>query len=178
MVCSRCIMAVRDIFNSQNIEVLDIKLGEVVVNNSLSEKQIENIKNSLNNIGFELLEDNQQMLIEQIKTTIINLIHQENKPNSNYSEILSTTLHRDYSSVSKLFSSVEGISIEQYIILQRIEKVKELLTYKQQTLSEIAFDLGYSSVGHLSAQFRKVTGFTPTQFKKDRNELRKSLDKI
>ena len=178
MVCPRCIMAVENIFKNQNIEILDIKLGEVILPRSLSKKETENIKEQLVKIGFELLEDSQQTTIEQIKTIIIDQIHLKNEHNSNYSEILSSTLHRDYSSISKLFSSVEGITVEQYIILQKIEKVKELLTYNEQNLSEIAFELGYSSVAYLSAQFRKVTGFTPTQFKKQYKELRKSIDKI
>lgn len=178
MVCPRCIMAVRSIFQNQQIEVLDIRLGEVVISKILSEEETQVLKKQLVDIGFELLEDSQQTMIEQIKTIIIDQIYQQNKQSSTYSEILSTSLHRDYSSISKLFSSVEGITIEQYIILQKIEKVKELLTYNQKNISEIAFDLGYSSVAHLSAQFRKVTGFTPTQFKKQHYELRKSIDKI
>lgn len=178
MVCPRCIMAVTNILQNQEIDIIDIRLGRVVISKVLSIEQKEKIKEEFEKIGFELLEDNQQTTIEQVKAIIIDQIHTQNKQSSNYSELLSTELHRNYSSISKLFSSVEGITIEQYIILQRIEKVKELLTYNQLTLSEIAFKLQYSSVAHLSAQFRKVTGFTPTQFKKEQSDLRKHLNKV
>ena len=117
-------------------------------------------------------------MIEQIKTTIINHIHFSGENGFNISEILTNDLHKDYSLLSKLFSSTEGITIEHYTILQKIEKAKELLTYNKQTLSEIAFALGYSSVSHLSSQFKKVTGLTPTQFKAQGVDLRKSLDRL
>lgn len=178
MVCPRCIMAVEGILAKQNIHPLDVRLGEVIVAEEMSHAQIEVFRAALQSVGFELLDDNQQQLIEQIKTTIINHIHFSGESGFNISEILVRELHKDYSFISKLFSTTEGITVEHYTILQKIEKAKELLTYNNQTLSEIAFGLGYSSVAHLSSQFKKVTGLTPTQFKSQGITLRKGLDKI
>lgn len=178
MVCPRCIMAVENILNRQSIQPLDVRLGEVIVAKDLDDADIQSFRSALESVGFELLDDNQQQLIEQIKTTIINRIHFSGQSGFNISEILANDLHKDYSLLSKLFSSTEGITIEHYTILQKIEKAKELLTYNKQTLSEIAFALGYSSVSHLSSQFKKVTGLTPTQFKAQGVDLRKSLDRL
>lgn len=178
MVCPRCIMAVKNILESMSINFSHIQLGEVSLNQDISKEQTLNLSQKLEAMGFELLNDNQQQLIEQIKALIITHIHQENKYNIVYSMFLKENLHRDYSFLSKLFSSVEGITIEQYIILQKIEKVKELITYDQLTLSEIAFQLGYSSLAHLSSQFKKITGLTPSQFKKQGSNMRQGLDKI
>lgn len=178
MVCPRCIMAVENILNRQGIQPLDVRLGEVIVAKDLDDADIQSFRSALESVGFELLDDNQQQLIEQIKTTIINYIHFSGENGFNISEILTNDLHKDYSLLSKLFSSTEGITIEHYTILQKIEKAKELLTYNKQTLSEIAFALGYSSVSHLSSQFKKVTGLTPTQFKAQGVDLRKSLDRL
>lgn len=178
MVCPRCIMAVKDILIRQGICLLDVRLGEVILAQELNKSQTEAFRSELESIGFELLDDNQQQLIEQIKALIINYIHFAGESESNISEILTRELHKDYSALSKLFSATEGITIEHYAILQKIEKVKELLTYNRQTLSEIAYALGYSSVAHLSSQFKKVTGLTPTDFRSQGIGLRKSLDKI
>lgn len=178
MVCPRCIMAVKNILNEQKIETLDVRLGEAILTGEPDKKKLQELRIALGNMGFELLDDYQQQLIEQIRTIIINHIHFSADNGFNISEVLSEQLHREYSFLSKLFSATEGITIEQYTILQKIEKVKELLTYNQQTLSEIADSLGYSSVAHLSSQFKKVTGFTPTQFKQQGIGLRKGLDQI
>lgn len=178
MVCPRCIMAVENILNRQGIQPLDVRLGEVIVAKDLDDADIQSFRSALESVGFELLDDNQQQLIEQIKITIINHIHFSGENGFNISEILTNDLHKDYSLLSKLFSSTEGITIEHYTILQKIEKAKELLTYNKQTLSEIAFALGYSSVSHLSSQFKKVTGLTPTQFKAQGVDLRKSLNRL
>lgn len=178
MVCPRCIMAVEDILAQLNIEALDIRLGEVILTNTLDTEQIQILREKLSNIGFELLDNDQQKMIEQIKTIIISQVQTEGSNNQNISEILVQKLHRDYSSISKLFSTTEGITIEHFVILQKIEKVKELLTYDQLTISEIADILRYSSVAHLSAQFKKVTGLTPSLFKTQGGGLRKGLDSI
>lgn len=178
MVCPRCIMAVETILNQLNIPALDIRLGEVVLNSEIDKEQTTALRKELDRLGFELLDDSQQQLIEQIKAIVINQIHHTEEQNSNISDILVSELHRDYSYLSKLFSTTEGITIEHFVILQKIERVKELLTYDQQTLSEIADELSYSSVAHLSAQFKKVTGLTPTQFKQQGIELRRGLEEI
>lgn len=178
MVCPRCIMAVENIFNQLNIPVLDVRLGEVVLSDAIDKEQTNILRRDLEKLGFELLDDSQQQIIEQIKAIVIRQIHHTEEQNANISDILVSELHRDYSYLSKLFSTTEGITIEHFVILQKIERVKELLSYDQQTLSEIADELSYSSVAHLSAQFKKVTGLTPTQFKQQGIDLRRGLEEI
>jgi AraC-like DNA-binding protein len=157
-----------------------VRLGEVDVEREPSAKELSELKEGLGQLGFELLDDARKQLIEKIKTLVIRYIHQgeDTERKYNFSQILSSELHKDYSYISHLFSEVEGITIEKYIINQKIEKAKELLAYDQMNLSEIAFHLGYSSVAHLSAQFKKVTGLTPSYFKKIGTLHRKSLDQV
>ena len=179
MVCDRCVQVVEEELGKLHIPILDIKLGEVITANPLSEEQTEQIRTALENRGFELLEDKAGLLIEKIKTAVISSVRNaRNKTKANFSHQLQEEIGRDYGYLSTLFSSVENITIERYIILQRIEYAKELLIYDELTLSEIAFQLGYSSVQHLSGQFRKTTGMSPSQFKKLREKNRKSLDKL
>lgn len=178
MVCPRCIMAVREILSGMGIDNADITLGEVNLINEMTNEQLSEVKERLQEIGFNLLSDSRQQIVETIKTFIIDKIQSLQGDYTNFSILISNELHKDYSQLSKLFSSIEGITIEQYIILQRVEKAKELLTYGEKTLSEIAYALGYSSVAHLSAQFKKITGMTPSQFKKHGCELRKGLDAV
>lgn len=178
MVCPRCISAVEQVLQDMEAQPVQVQLGEAVTGKELSDSEIISLNNRLKNIGFELVEDNKLQLIEKIKALVINQIHYSNEGNLVFSEVLSRSLNRDYSGLSKLFSASEGITIEQYIILQKIEKVKELLLYNELTLSEISYKMGYSSVAHLSAQFRKTTGFTPTAFRKQGNALRQPLDNV
>ncbi len=179
MVCNRCILVVRQELEKLNIKSSNITLGEVETKGELPKQQIEQLGDNLTALGFELLDNSKQQLIEKIKNTIINQVHYTNEESThNYSEILSKTLHKDYSYLSSLFSEVEGITIEKYIINQKIEKVKELIIYDELSLSEIAYKLGYSSVAHLSNQFKKVTGLTPSHFKQVGQNKRKPLDKI
>ena len=158
----------------------NIELGVVEIEETPGKNEIGKIKTHLEQNGFELIEDSKQKLIDRIKSLVIKKIHHENlsESESNFSELIEREITRDYSSLSKLFSSIEGITIEHYIILQKIEKVKELLKYGDKTLSEIAYQLGYNSVNHLSSQFKKQTGFTATQFKNNTSIKRKPLDKI
>ena len=129
--------------------------------------------------GFELLDDKDSRIINQIKAIIIEQIHHQEQPiGKNFSTLLSEKLHYDYAHLSRLFSAVEGKTIERFIMTQKIEKVKELLTYDELSLSEIAYDMGYSSTAHLSGQFKKVTGMSPTAFKKLHQQTRTSLDKL
>ncbi|MFT3932754.1 MAG: AraC family transcriptional regulator [Chitinophagaceae bacterium] len=179
MVCNRCIAAVRNLLDEQEINYAAVKLGEVVLAKSLSEKQANQLKTKLALAGFELLDDAKSKLIEKIKTIIIESVHyNEADKKYNLSSLLATKLHKDYSYLSHLFSDVEGITIEKYAILQKIEKIKELLAYDELSLSEIAFQLGYSSTAHLSAQFKKVTGLTPSHFKHSHQHPRMPLDKV
>lgn len=178
MVCPRCISAVELTLKNMNIEPLYVNLGEIKLANELNEVQQLELANNLNTLGFELLDDNKKQLIVKIKSIIIDHIHQQNDVKFAFPELLADQLNKEYSALSKLFSSTEGITIEQFVILQKIEKVKELLVYNEMTLSEIAFKLGYSSVAHLSSQFKKNIGLTPSQFKQQGLNSRKPLDAL
>lgn len=180
MVCNRCKMVVKSELEKLGLHPVTVSLGEVAVEEKfLSADQAHALTSALQQIGFELIDDKRSKLIENVKNIVIASIHHSHeKPNLNYSELIARQLHHDYSYISKLFSEVEGITIEQYIISQRIEKAKELLLYNELSLSEVAIQLGYSSTAHLSAQFKKVTGLTPSMFKSQGFGARKTLDDI
>lgn len=185
MVCNRCIAAVHQIFAQQNIVPTHIDLGLVKLPTELTSAQLQQIDVQLTQQGFERVDDRKSRVINQLKTVIVQHIHHTNasvsKPQAlkvNWSVVLQQALNYDYNYLSSLFSSVEGITIEQYIIKQKIERAKELLIYDELTLSQIADVLDYSSVAHLSAQFKKVTGFTPTAFKNSQQQHRTALDKL
>jgi AraC-like DNA-binding protein len=180
MVCHRCKMVVRAELEKLNLHPVNIALGEVLIEEKeLQKEQQNNLSVALKAVGFELIDNRRSKVIEQIKTFVIDTIHyKEEQPKKKFSELISKHLHHDYSYLSNLFSEVEGITIEQYIINQRIEKVKELLVYDELSLSQIALDLGYSSTAHLSNQFKKLTGLTPSQFKQRGLQSRKSLDDV
>jgi len=178
MVCNRCISAVQAIFDELKIEVSGISLGEVETINQISGKDLQKLNSKLKYTGFEILEDSSKKQIERIKNLIIRKISEEDISEIFVlSEFLSSELHKDYSAISKLFSQNENVTLEQYFILQKIEKVKELLFYKELNLTEISLKLGYKSVQHLSNQFKKITGFSPTQFLNSK-EKRIALDKV
>ncbi len=179
MVCSRCEMAVRTLFDEMKISVLSIKLGEVELSKTLENLEKKQLSEKLKSLGFELLDDKISKTIERIKNRIIDLVHHQNEQlKINLSSYLSEDLNQDYSALSNLFSETEGITIEHYFIAQKIERVKELLIYNELSLSEIAFQLNYSSVAHLSNQFKKTTGITPTQFKQLKEKKRKQIDDL
>jgi AraC family transcriptional regulator len=178
MVCARCILAVKEILKEIHIKPVNIELGEVTLNDEMSNEEKHTFNIKLEKLGFELISDSNQKIIEKIKSILISQIREYKTQTSTYSEFLSQKLNKDYSYLSKLFSTMEGVTIENYIILQKIEKVKELLSYDELNLSEISYKLGYSSVAHLSTQFKKVTGQTPSQFKAQKKKIRKSLDNI
>ncbi|MCW3162231.1 helix-turn-helix domain-containing protein [Chryseobacterium oryctis] len=179
MVCGRCISAVQNIFNDLDIKTKSINLGEVEVESEISEDDLLVLEKSLLETGFERIKDSAHQLIEKIKKLIIVKISElDIDENFLLSEFLISKLHKDYSTLSKTFSQNENITLEQFFILQKIEKVKELLLYNEFTLTEIAGKLGYKSVQHLSSQFRNSTGFTPTEFKKLKVHTRKPLDKV
>lgn len=173
-------MVVRTELEKLKLHPVNIALGEVVIEEKqLDKDQQSELSVALKAVGFELIDDRRGKIIEQIKNFIIDTVHyQDEQPKKNYSELLSQHLHLDYSHLSNLFSEVEGITIEQYIINQKIEKVKELLTYDELSLSQIALQLAYSSTAHLSTQFKKLTGLTPSQFKQMGVKSRKSLDDV
>lgn len=179
MVCNRCIMVVQQEFEKAGIKPLLVNMGEVQLSGELTEKQFENINNRLTGLGFEILNTQKQKLIERVKNVLIEKVQSgEVEEHFSISDYLRRKLNKEYTQVSRLFSEVEGITIEQYFILQKIEKVKEWLVYNESTLSEIAWKLGYSSVAHLSGQFKKVTGMTPSQVKKSGITHREPLDKV
>lgn len=179
MVCNRCIAAVEAIFNTADIKTSSIKLGEVETISEVSAETMQSIEKRLLKTGFERIMDSAHQLIEKIKNLIIIKISElDIDEDFLLSEFLSSRLHKDYSSLSKTFSQNENITLEQFFILQKIEKVKELLLYNEFNLTEIAGKLGYKSVQHLSSQFRNVTGFTPTEFKKLKDHHRKPLDSL
>jgi len=179
MVCPRCIDTVNQILSDLNMDVNSIKLGEVVISNSIDNNRKEELKMLLADRGFELLEDGKSRIISKIKAIIVEQIHYSSEElKVNFSTLLADQLHHDYSYLSRLFSSVEGITIEKFILSQKIEKVKELLFYDEMTLSEIAFQMNYSSTAHLSGQFKKETGMTTSEFKKMRKPGHHSLDSI
>jgi len=180
MVCDRCIMSVRQQLDNLELEYKNIQLGEVELAKEPKPKQIDDLKESLLKTGFELLDDKKARLVEKIKTAIVSMIqgYSEDEFNKKLSAMLEEKLKMDYHYLTTLFSSIESITIEKYAILQRIEKVKELLMYNEMSLSEIADKLGYSSVQHLSQQFKKITGLTPSQFKQLKENKRKPLDRV
>jgi len=180
MVCPRCIETVARIFTENRFEVESVKLGEVKVSPQPDAAQMEKLAEQLQKNGFELLSDRKSKIVGQIKSEIIRLVHHSDEQflKVNLSEHLADLIGADYSTISHLFSSTEGITIEKFTILQKIERVKELLSYGELTISEIAFKMGYSSSAHLSSQFKKNTGMTPVQYKKLKEKERNSLDKI
>lgn len=179
MVCNRCIMVVENELHKLNLHIKHISLGQVEIEESLTKNEIEELAASFSALGFELIDDKRTVLIEQVKHLVLDLIrNQHNETNLNLSEIISKEIHHDYNYVSSLFSEVEGMTIEKYFISQKIEYVKELLVYDELTLSEIAYQLNYSSVAYLSNQFKKVTGLTPSHFKQIKENKRKPLDNI
>ncbi|HCI58062.1 MAG TPA: AraC family transcriptional regulator [Bacteroidetes bacterium] len=179
MVCNRCILVVKNELEKLGFQTLSISLGEVELKNDLSETEKTSLDNHLKTFGFELIDDKKSRLIGQIKSTIIEIIHKNNTElKSNLSDYLSSKLHHDYTYLSNLFSEVEGTTIEKHFIAQKIEKVKELLVYDELSLSEIAYQMNYSSVGYLSNQFKKVTGLTPTHYKNIKEIKRKPLDEV
>jgi len=179
MVCNRCIAAVVTILTDLGLKPLQIHLGEVTLADSeLTSAQTNELAARLLNAGFELIDDRKGRIIERIKNVVVNIVHHtEEPPEEKYSELISAELHYDYSHLSKLFSEVEGTTIEQFVLAQKAEKIKEYLVYDELSLGEIAVRMGYKSVAHLSAQFRKVTGLSPSHFKKIGAAHRRPLDK-
>lgn len=180
MVCPRCILSVKQILDQQGIGYTLVQLGEVETVDTVEEAKLSELQTELNKVGFSLIDNRKSRMIEQIKKHIITYARNEEggTPSQNLSEVLSSSLHYDYNYLSNLFSEIEGTTIEKYLIAQKIERIKELLVYDELTLNEIAWNLGYSSTAHLSNQFKKVTGLTPSHFKQLKENKRKSLDEI
>lgn len=179
MVCDRCSSAVTTLFKDLNISISRLELGEVETVHQLTQAELAILNDHLKKQGFELLEDAIRTQIEQIKKVIIIKINELDIPEDFIlSKFITNQFSKDYSLLSKNFSQTENVTLEQYFILQKIEKVKELLLYNEFTLTEISQKLGYKSVQHLSTQFKNTTGFTPTSFKGLKSKNRISLDQI
>ena len=179
MVCLRCMEAVKGTLKEVNIPFISIELGKVQIKNKISIKQKQQLKALLHEKGFELIEDRNTRLVNEIKSIIIEEIHHKEEASPvNFSTLLSEKLHYEYTHLSRLFSAMEGQTIEKFVLAQKIEKVKELLTYDELSLAEIAFQMNYSSSAHLSSQFKKIMGMTPSAFKKTQSSSRKMLDKV
>jgi AraC-like DNA-binding protein len=179
MVCDRCIMVVKSEFEKLGIHPVAIELGQVELLEDWNEDDKLFLSKRLNELGFEMLENKVKITIERIKSQIIALVHHQNLDlKINLSSYLAENLAQDYNTLSNLFSDYEGTTIEHFFIKQKIEKVKELLSYNELSLSEIAFKMSYSDVAHLSNQFKKTTGMTPTNFKKTVEIKRSQIDSL
>lgn len=180
MVCDRCKMVVKDQLDKNGIGYTNIELGEIELLSQPSAEQLQKFSSDITQLGFEVIEDKTARIVSSIKNAVLEFIR-DPSPKSRklkFSSFLSDKLNKDYNYISNLFSELEGTTIEQYLIHQKIERVKELLVYDELNLSEVAHQLGYSSVQHLSNQFKKVTGLTPTHFKQLGEKKRTALDKI
>jgi AraC-like DNA-binding protein len=179
MVSIRCKMVVKSELDKLGLHYLKVELGEVNVRENLTDEQRNQLRTELLKSGLELMEDKKAILIERIKNIIIEMVHyDEEVPKVNFSDYLSEKLNHDYTYLANLFSEVTGITIEHYMIAHKIERVKELLIYDELTLTEISYRLNYSSVAHLSNQFKKVTGLTPTFFRNLKHKKRNTLENV
>ncbi|MBD3631010.1 MAG: helix-turn-helix domain-containing protein [Cyclobacterium sp.] len=179
MVCPRCLTAVEQIVERLEIPYANVALGEIDLKHTIDDESKKQLNQALEEIGFSLIDDRKSRLIEQTKNLIIQKIHHTRDVlDIKWAEYMADRLNYDYKYLGMLFSSVEGITLEQYIIRQKVERVKELMIYDELTLSQMAFQLGYSSAAHLSSQFKKITGMPPTQFKNTIGIKRKTLDNI
>lgn len=179
MVSLRCKMLVKDELNKLGIDCVSVDLGMVEIKDDITEEQLEKFGKNLKESGLELLDDKKNILVEKIKSVIVEMIHYEDEvPAVNNSDYISKKLGYDYNYLSNIFSEVKGITIQQYIIMHKIERVKELLLYDELTLTEIAHKLNYSSVAHLSNQFKKVTGLTASYFKELKEKREQNLEDL
>lgn len=177
MVCSHCVMMVRDLLTQCGLHPIEVTLGTATLAEDIETDQLKDIANRLYAIGFDLLDDPKAQLVEKIRTSVIQWVHEE-EPRKKLSDYLCDKTHKDYSALSKLFSEVRGITIERYCIGQRIEYAKELISYNELSISEVAYKLGYSSPAQLSTQFKQVTGMTPKMFRSNHHNKRINIDEI
>jgi YesN/AraC family two-component response regulator len=179
MVCIRCKMIVKDELLKLGVHAVRVELGEAELTHAITTQQHDQVKTALHKWGLELIDDKKSMLIEKIKNVIVESIHYSDEQlHINFSDYLSEKLNYDYTYLSNFFSEVEGTTIEHFIIAHKIEKVKELLVYNELNLTEIAWKMHYSSVAHLSNQFKKVTGLTPSHFKLLKKKRRDTLENL
>ena len=179
MACESCKAFVKEALEDLDISPVKVELGEIEIKESISEEEKEKLNNKIKQVGLELLEKKQGVLIEKIRKVIIDYVYKsDEKPNINFSTLLSKELNLSYTYLANFFSEIEATTIEQYIIALKIERIKELILFEEHTFSEIAYMLHYSSVAHLSTQFKKTTGLTPTHFKALKEKRRITIQKI
>ncbi len=179
MVCVRCKNLVKSELDKLGLHHTRVELGEVEIMEDMSEEQLNLLNVSLKQAGLELIADKKSILVEKIKAAIIELVHHtDDQINVNHSDYLSAKLNHNYTYLAHLFTEVKGITIEKFYLTHKVEKVKELLMYDELSLSEISFKLHYSSVAHLSNQFKKMTGLTPSQFKHLKCKGRLALENL
>lgn len=178
MVCDRCILTVKGLLNHLEADVAVVEMGKVILNTPFTAEQTKLFENRLQDLGFELLKDKEEKVLEKLKTVLIDLVRNQEESLKKYtvSAYVEQKMGKDYKTLSTLFSSKEGQTIEHFLIAQKVERVKELISYNELSISEIADLLHYSSVAHLSNQFKKMTGFTPSEFRKKGERI--ALDKI
>ncbi len=179
MVSARCKMMVKEDLKSLGLHFIVVDLGEIEIMEDISAQQREALKTALLNSGLELMDDKKAILIERIKNVVIEMVHHlDELPRVNYSEYISKKISHDYTYLSNMFSEVKGITIQQFIIVHKIERIKELIIYGELNMTEIAWKMNYSSVAHLSNQFKKITGFTPSYFKQLKDRKRSPIEEI
>ena len=179
MVSNRCKMAVKEELKKLGLHFIVVDLGEVEIMETISADQREKLKISLIDSGLELMDDKRAVLIEKIKNTIIEMIHHSDEMiKTNFSDYLSEKLNHDYTYLANLFSEVQGTTIEHFIINHKIERIKELIIYDELNITELAWKMNYSSVAHLSNQFKKVTGLSPSHFKQLKDKKRSQIEDI
>lgn len=179
MVSARCKTVVKEILKGLGLHFIVVELGEVEVMEKLSTEQQNQLKQLLLDDGLELMDDKRAMLIERIKNTIIEMVHHsEEVIKVNFSDYLSEKLNHDYTYLANLFSEVQGTTIEQFIISHKVERIKELIIYGEHNITEIAWKMNYSSVAHLSNQFKKVTGLSPSHFKQLKDKRRSPIEEV
>jgi len=179
MVSNRCKMAVKEALKSLGLHFVLVDLGEIDIMETLTPEQLQQLQAALNESGLELMDDKKAMLIEKIKNVIIEIVHYSSDfPTINFSDYISEKLNLDYTYLSNIFSEVQGITIQQFLIVHKIERVKELLMYHELNLTEISYKMQYSSVAHLSNQFKKITGLSASEFQKLKHKTRSPIEEI
>jgi len=179
MVSSRCKMVVKEELKKLGLHFIVVDLGEVEIMEDISGEMREQVKTALHDVGFELMDDKRAVLIERIKNTVVEMVHYTEEPiKVNFSDYLSEKLKHDYTYLANLFSEVQGTTIEQFVISHKIERIKELIIYGELNITEIAWKMNYSSVAHLSNQFKKMTGLTPSHFKQLKEKRRSPIEDI
>lgn len=179
MVSNRCKIAVKNALKKLHLHFIFVDLGEIEIMEDISKEQHDILKSDLFDLGFQLIDDKKGILIERIKNAIVEMVHhQAELPKMNFSVFLAEKLHHDYTYLANLFSEVQGTTIEQFIILHKVERIKEYIIYGELNITEIAWKMNYSSVAHLSNQFKKVTGLSPSHFKQLKDKKRSPIEEI